>query len=940
MAPVSKTEQKPKALEKSPSGELICAQNTLFDSKRAGAHIAGLAANRTDDAAFRRDVAQYLSGIYQSGRDRLAETYRAKPYETAALTRSYTFLTDQVVLAALHTAVKYLHPVPNPTEAERIAVMAVGGYGRGKMAPYSDVDLLFLSPYKLSPWTESVVESMLYILWDMRLKVGHATRTVADCIRLAKADQTIRTAMLEARHIGGDADLAKELEEKFWKNVIKGSEAEFIELKLAEREERHLRQGGQRYMQEPNVKEGKGGLRDLQSLFWITKYISGATRPDEMIDRGYFTQAEYEDFAEAEDFLWTVRCHLHLISGRATEKLGFEAQPEIAAILGFEDQDGLLGVERFMQAYFRHATHVGDLTRIFLTKLEANHVKKLPNIGRRLMNVMPWNKDASPEGYMIVHGRLSFEDEAEFLSDPLNLLRLFEQALKSEVLIHPDAMRVIAANLDLIDDDVRNSPEAQRIFMDLLLLYRNPERALRRMNELGVLGQFIPEFQRVVALMQFNMYHQYTVDEHIIQCISILADLEMGKLKEEFPIASGILATGVNRRVLYVALLLHDIGKGRPEDHSLVGAQIAEVVAPRLGLTEKESETVVWLVKNHLLMSDTAQKRDHSDPRTVADFTRVVNTMSRLKLLTVLTVCDILGVGPGTLNNWKAQLLKSLYKSAKSALQDGTEKTGSAERAEEARQRLVRKLSGRGGWAEPEIQAELERHYDTYWQGLDSKTHAVFATLLRGIKATDFAADLEADLDRAATRACFVLQDHPGIFSRLAGALALARANVVDARTYTSVDGYATAVFWIQDLNHKPFESARLPRLRETILKTLKGEVIATEAIKDKDKIKKREREFVVPTEITFDNEGSEIYTIIEVDTRDRPGLLFDLTRTLSRNNIYIASAVIATYGVQAVDVFYVKDMFGLKLHSESKRKSLENKLLEAIDRGAQEALS
>ena len=314
--------------------------------------------------------------------------------------------------------------------------------------------------------------------------------------------------------------------------------------------------------------------------------------------------------------------------------------------------------------------------------------------------------------------------------------------------------------------------------------------------------------------------------------------------------------------------------------------------------------------------------------------------MSRLKLLTVLTVCDIMGVGPGTLNNWKAQLLKTLYKSAKSVLQDGSDKAGSKERVEEAKQKLLSELSGTDGWAEPEIQAELERHYDTYWQGLDSKTHAVFAKLLKNIKAADFAADLEADEDRAATRACFVLQDHPGIFSRLAGALALARANVVDARTYTSVDGYATAVFWIQDLNNKPFEPARLPRLRETIVKTLTGEVIATEAIKDKDKIKKREREFRVPTEITFDNEGSEIYTIIEVDTRDRPGLLFDLTRTLSRNNIYIASAVIATYGVQAVDVFYVKDMFGLKLHSEAKRKTLEKKLLEAIDRGAQEALS
>jgi [protein-PII] uridylyltransferase len=430
------------------------------------------------------------------------------------------------------------------------------------------------------------------------------------------------------------------------------------------------------------------------------------------------------------------------------------------------------------------------------------------------------------------------------------------------------------------------------------------------------------------------------VDEHIIQCISVLADLEQGKLKEEYPIASGILQGQLNRRVLYVALLLHDIGKGLPEDHSVVGARIAEEVAPRLGLNEKECETVVWLVENHLLMSDTAQKRDHSDPRTVSDFTRVVKSVSRLKLLTVLTVCDILGVGPGTLNNWKAQLLRSLYNASKLALQDGSGTTGIVRRVQEAKEQLATSLSGKDGWDAPLIEAELDRHYDAYWQGLDEKAHSVFARILQDFKATDFAADLEADEDRAATRACFVLQDHPGIFSRMAGALALVGANVVDARTYTSVDGFATSVFWIQDLNGKPFEKSRLKRLRETILKTLRGEVLATQAIKSRDKIKKREREFVVPTEITFDNEGSEIYTIIEVDTRDRPGLLFDLARTLSGSNIYIASAVIATYGVQAVDVFYVKDMFGLKLHSKAKQDALEVKLRSAIDRGAQEAMS
>ncbi len=919
---------------------LICPPETLFNSAVAKRHITALAKARKDDADLRKEAAAYLSELYEQGRTAIAQAYTKDPYATGAVTRSYTYLTDQIVLTTYDMAVRHLHPNSNPTDAERISLICVGGYGRGEMAPYSDVDLLFLSPYKLAPWTESVVESILYVLWDIRLKVGHATRTVQDCIRLAKSDQTIRTALLERRFLTGDKRLSKKLTKQFQRSLTKTSQSEFVETKLEEREIRHERQGGQRYMLEPNVKEGKGGLRDLQSLYWITKFISGVNKPEEMIQQGYFTQSEYENFAEAEEFLWTVRCHLHLLSGRPVEKLGFEAQPDIAATLGFEDRDGQLGVERFMQVYFRHATHVGDLTRVFLTKLEASHVKQSPGFGHRLMRAMPWNKAQAPDGYAFDHGRLTYADETDFLSDPLNLLRLFAEALRSEILIHPDAMRTIASNLDLIDDTVRQNPEAQSIFLNLLLLYHNPERALRRMNELGVLGQFIPEFQRIVAMMQFNMYHHYTVDEHTIQCISILADLEEGKLKEEYPIASGILDGQLNRRVLFVALLLHDIGKGLPEEHSLVGARIAAKVAPRLGLDEKECETVVWLVKNHLLMSDTAQKRDHSDPRTVADFTRVVNTVGRLNLLTVLTVCDILGVGPGTLNNWKAQLLRSLYNATKVALQDGSSTSGTVRRVQEAKEQLTDILTKDPNWEPAQITAELDRHYDAYWQGLDEKAHAVFARILQGFSATDFTTDLEADEDRAATRACFVLQDHPGIFSRVAGALALVGANVVDARTYTSVDGYATSVFWIQDLNGKPFERSRLKRLRETILKTLRGEVLATQAIKSRNKIKKREREFVVPTEITFDNEGSEIYTIIEIDTRDRPGLLFDLTKTLSGANIYIASAVIATYGVQAVDVFYVKDMFGLKIHSKPKRQALEKKLRASIDRGALDALS
>ncbi len=915
-----------------PTGDLppSVVSHRIFDRPTFSAHLAALIADCADARARRAQVVQALTGARNEVLGSIAEDFATHPRAARVTVRAHAALTDAIVWHAFTIAATVLQPVSNPTEGERLTVLAVGGYGRAEMAPASDVDLLFLTPWKVTAWAESVIETLLYIFWDMRLKVGHASRTVKDCLRLGREDYTIRTALLERRYIAGHEALADELRDRLRNDLFKNTAAEFIEAKLAERADRHKRQGGQRYVLEPNVKEGKGGLRDLQTLYWIGKYLHGVRRAAELVGKGLFSQEEYETFAAAEDFLWAVRCHLHMISGRAQDQLSFDVQVEVAARMGYRDAGGRRAVEHFMQDYFRHATRVGELTRVFLTALEAAHVKR----EARLAGFLQRRKKVR-EGFAIDRGRLNISNEKVFLSDKLNLLRIFEEALRSGLLIHPQAMRVVAAHLDLIDDEMREDREATRIFLDLMLKHGNPERALRRMNELGVLSAFIPEFEPIVAMMQFNVYHHYTVDEHTIQTISTLAQIERKELIEELPVSSKILDEGVNRRVLYVALLLHDIGKGRPEDHSILGAQIARKVAPRLGLNAEESETVEWLVRYHLTMSDMAQKRDISDPRTVRDFAKIVKTRKRLDLLTVLTVCDIRGVGPNTWNNWKAMLLRRLHGETAEALEAGLESLNSGKRESDAKRALREAL---GQWDVKDLRRETARHYDPYWQGLSTDAQVVFANLLRDIPDDAIRIDIKPDPDHDATRACFALADHPGIFSRLAGALALVGANVVDARTYTSKDGYATAVFWVQDSEGHPYEAERLPRLRTMIEKTLKGEVVAREALRDRDKIKKRERQFHFPTHITIDNEGSEIYTIIEVDTRDRPGLLYDLTRTLAANNIYIASAMIATYGAQVVDSFYVKDMFGLKLHAKSKQESLERKLRQAIAEGAERA--
>ena len=904
--------------------DLICECSQIFDQSKVNDFF-------NLKVGERGKLVSLLKELKSKGFDRISFELRKNPLKARKAISSYAFLTDCLVTSAWKFATEIQFPSHNPTEAEKLSIISVGGYGRREMAPFSDVDLLFLTPYKMTPWSENVIETVLYLLWDLKLKVGHSSRSIKDCLRLGSDDYTIRTAMLEHRFVCGDINLASQLNEKLWKNLFSGTAKDFISAKLIERENRHEKHG-QRYMVEPNVKEGKGGLRDLQSLYWIAKYVYQTQNISDLVDLNVFRSDEYLQFEQAEEFLWAVRCQMHHLADRAIEQLSFDLQVEVASAMGYHDSRDQRAVEIFMQDYFRHATRVGDLTRIFLTSLEAVHAKDEPLLERIFKRKPKIDND-----YIVIHNRLAIKSEKEFLTNPINLLRLFSEALRTGLLIHPNAMRLVSANLAMVNNEFRASTEAQQIFLELLLKHGNPERALRRMNELGFLAKFIPEFEPIVAMMQFNMYHSYTVDEHTIQCLKTLAQIEKSELVEELPIASSILKDGVNRKVIYIALLLHDIGKGRSDDHSILGAKIAKQVSPRLGLNKQETETVEWLVRYHLLMSDMAQKRDISDPRTVRDFAKAVQSVKRLNLLTVLTVCDIRSVGPDTWNNWKATLIRQLYAETKAILEQGAEALNRENRMTEAKKALREKLSE---WDNKDIKIETGRHYPPYWQGFQVDAQFAFAKLLRNLGADEIKIELTPDTDRDATRICFALSDHPGIFSRLAGALALVGANVVDARSYTSKDGFATAAFWIQDGDGSPYNQARFSRLRRMIEKTLSGEVITREAIKERDKFKKREKAFKVPTSITFDNEGSEIYTIIEVDTRDRPGLLFDLTRTLANMNVYIASAVIATYGEQVVDSFYVKDMFGLKFHSESKQKKLEQNLRHAITLGVERAES
>src|ERR1700732_3547243 len=547
--------------------------------------LAALHAGR--DREMRNAVAQHLKAALVRGRAKAEQLLLADRRGRHCAERLCR-MQDDIIRILFALAEKHLYPSQNPSKAERMAIIATGGYGRGILAPGSDIDLLFLLPYKQTAWCESIAGAILYCLWDMGLKVGHATRSIAESIRQSKADMTIRTGILEARFLLGDRKLYDDLMLRFDKEVVAGTAKEFVAAKLAEREERHRRAGQSRYLVEPNVKDGKGGLRDLHTLFWIAKYVYRVRETDELLERGVFDRDEYNLFRRCEDFLWSVRCNMHFLAGRAEERLSFAIQREIAVRLGYTEHPGLKDVERFMKHYFLTAKHVGDLTAILCAGLEERQAMPAPVLSRIIARFRPARGPQrlnETDDFVIDNNRINIAGPKVFARDPVNLIRLFYLAQKHNLAIHPEAMRLATHSLKLIDKDLRENKEANRLFLEILTAKNDAETVRRRMNEAGVLGEFVRAFGRIVAMMQFNMYHHYTVDEHLLRCIGVLNAHGRGE-KPDFTLASELMQTiqPEHRTLLYVALFLHDIAKGRVEDHSLAGARIARRLCPQLGL--------------------------------------------------------------------------------------------------------------------------------------------------------------------------------------------------------------------------------------------------------------------------------------------------------------------------------------------------------------------
>jgi [protein-PII] uridylyltransferase len=749
-------------------------------------------------------------------------------------------------------------------------------------------------------------------------------------VRLSLSDMTIRTALLDARLILGDEQLFAEFERRFRKDVLEGHARAFIEAKLTERNARHVR--ASRYQVEPNVKDGKGALRDLHTLHWLAKHLYPDKAEAEFIEAGVFSRREYETFRRCESFLWTVRCHLHFLTDRPEERLTFDVQQTMAERLGYRSHGGLRAVERFMKHYFLVAKEVGDLTRIVCSGLEMKQLKALPRLDTWLPS--SWKRRAKlrrTTDFRIDNGRINAADKDIFSKDPVNFIKLFAVADEHQALFSPEVLRLVRANFRLIDDKLRADPAANKLFMRLLTESRNPEAALRQMNEAGVLGRFIPDFGRVVSMMQFNMYHHFTVDEHLIRAIGFLSDVEHGRYAIEHPVSTEIIRTIDNRRALYVAVLLHDIAKGRDEDHSIAGARIAREVGPRLGLTPAETETAAWLVEHHLQMSQFAQSRDLNDPKTIRDFAALVQSRERLKLLMLLTVVDLRAVGPDVWTGWKGQLLRTLYFETEPMLGGGHTGLSRTERMATAQDELRKRLAD---WPQPALERFINRHYPSYWLRSDLDTIVEQAKLVRTAEEErkSLVTHFSTDAFRAVTEITLFAPNHPRLLAMVAGACTGAGANIVDAQISTTRDGMALDTIHLErEFDLAEDEERRAARIASSIEKLLKGEVRLAEVVATKKKPKARLSAFTVEPQVVIDNTLSDALTVIEINGLDRPGLLYDVTRTISDLNLDIASAHIATFGEKAVDVFYVTDLTGKKITSSSRESMIRDRLTKAL---------
>ncbi len=815
------------------------------------------------------------------------------------------------------------------TQDEHLVLLALGSYGRKELSPHSDLDLLFLVPDEISQWTQVFTERMLYMLWDIGLDVGYSTRTAKDCYTLAKDNYEVLTSIIDGRYLKGDSIFLSTFKWDFKKRVLEKVGSDFVRAKLQIMEDRLEKHGGTVYVLEPNLKEGMGGLRDIHTALWVAKVLFDVDSLADLArsrDLEILDQDDYLALEESLNYLLKVRCELHFTSNTARDLLTMERQPVIARKFGVKDRKDIPAVEKFMQEYYEHAGRVHHIT-MGVIKRSMERKRSAPRILQRLKE-----RDLG-DGYYAANGNIyTRKDAMEFLrEDSIRILEIFRKYQSTNLELSPELSLAMRKSPDLIDRDFRRSKSAADIFFSILWDDRRLYDTLLLMNELGFLGQYIPEFATIHCKMQHDYYHTYTVDEHSIRAIKEIVELPASKDPVMHVYQQVWEEIKTERDLIFLTLLLHDVGKGKGSNHSETGAVMAAKAGKRLGLTEDQIEMMEVLIRQHLVLSHVAQRRDLHEERTILETARLLRTPDRLKFLFIITMADLKAVGPGVWNEWKASLITELFiETLKAIEQGGINREVLLEKILLGRAFVEKRLSL--DHSPEKVKAELdiltERAYMVY------RPRVLSRLIDMKLKMGDDPVHLSwRQVKRGGFTNLFVVShDHPGLFSQIAGVLSANNVNILGAQILTRKDGVVFDVLHVTDSVMKPIQDkVKFRIVNRELKKAIAGDLDVEELFTSRNlslPLDRRDRTPTAPPRVEIENDISEEHTVIDVYATDMIGLLYRITSTLASLGLSIYTAKVSTKVDQAVDVFYVKDLEGRKITNVKELDRIRKTLL------------
>ena len=883
--------------------ESLKGDGKSFEEKRG----AYLAAAREFLEHFREE----LKRGHREGEDGASVVQSITAMTDALVTRLFTALSDDLRIS----------------KSGELSLVAIGGYGRGELNPYSDLDLMFLYSGKDSKRVEEVANRLLYFLWDLRLDVGYSVRTLPDCLEMAGNDATVKTALLDARLLIGSEPLFRELKKLMVTQVLAKRSDAFITEKLQELKGRREKYGSSVYILEPNIKEGEGCLRDLHAAMWVAKIKYKVDEPRELVIKGVLSEEELGVYLSSLNYLWRIRNELHYLAGRKNDQLTFDAQISLARFFGYEDRGSTLAVEHFMQDFYLHANRVEHFSSVLIAKCsqrEEGARKILGYFTRRPVG----------EGFYVMKGELVVPDESVIVKDPIRLIRIFELAQKQGVAISLATKGLIRENLDLVNDKFRRSKEANASFFAILQSEKGVAQTLQQMHHLGFLNRFLPEFERIYCKVQHDVYHIYTVDTHTLFAVDEIAKLWRGEHREALPLLTQLAMEVDKRWLLLLAVLLHDVGKGSGGGHAEIGADLSRTIARRMGLSKEDGDRLQFLVRNHLLLAHIAQRRDLHDERMIIQFARQMEKSENLKMLYLLTYADIKAVGPEVWTDWKGLLLQELYEKAFQVLERGDFKLeASGDRVRRVKRAIFDLLSDdyQAQLIKDELQSLSTRHLLSY----GSEVIAGHVRTLLSLTDNQLVLKLSHETDRGYTNCTVCTYDEPGLFSMITGVMAANGMNILGAQIHTNSNEKVLDILQVNSPQGFVItDEGRWTRLETDLRQVLAGEVRvdALVAKRHRPSILTDKAKPTVPARVDIDNEVSSDYTVIDIYAHDKVGLLYSITSTLTRLGLYIGVSKISTKVDQVADVFYVKDIFGQKVTDPVKLEEISRELLASID--------